>query len=426
MRRLSLRWVSILCLTSIIATFAVGCSSPEKQEITIGAVYPLTGALATVGVRSKNAVELAVDIINNEYDLDLPFAKTKGIPALKGAQLKVEFADSQGVPETAMAETERLITAKNVCAVMGCFQSSSTKTASQVAERLQTPFLNADAISPELATRGFKWYFQTTPDANTFVENWFRFLDETGNALGFDPKKMNLGLLYENTDAGVDTAKAQEKFAAQYGYTIAVKIAYPHQASDLSSEVMKLKSGKIDIVMQVSYTSDAILFTKTMKDMDYNPKAILAWDSGHTDPAYLNGVGADGHYLFVGDVWSLAISAKKPVVKAVNDLYKQRYGADMDASSARAFTGVFVLADAIQRAASANKEKIREALRSTEIKGEDLIMAWSGVKFDPSTGRNVLAENVVTQIQDGIYRIVWPANLADGEIVWPMPKWSER
>lgn len=417
---------AFLIILSLLSVSLGACASPKTTEVRIGAVYPLTGALATVGVRSKNAIELAVDIINNEYNLDLPFAKTKGIAALKGAKLQVVFADSQGVPETAMAETERLITSQNVTAVMGCFQSASAKTASQAAERLQTPFLNADSISPELAARGFKWYFQTTPDANTFVENWFKFLDDVGKAKGIDPKALKLGLLYENTDAGVDTSKAQEKFAKQYGYTIATKIAYPSQASDLSSEVMKLKSQNVDVVMQVSYTSDAILFTKAMKSMDYNPKAILPWDSGHTDPAYLAGVGADGNYLFVGDVWSLAVSNKKPVVKAVNDLYKQKYGADMDASSARAFTGIFVLADAVQRAASTDKEKVRQALKDTNMAGSQLIMAWSGIKFDQSNGRNLLAENVITQIQNGQYKIVWPSNLANAEIIWPMPKWSDR
>jgi branched-chain amino acid transport system substrate-binding protein len=417
---------AFLIILSLLSVSLGACASPKTTEVRIGAVYPLTGALATVGVRSKNAIELAVDIINNEYNLDLPFAKTKGIAALKGAKLQVVFADSQGVPETAMAETERLITSQNVTAVMGCFQSASAKTASQAAERLQTPFLNADSISPELAARGFTWYFQTTPDANTFVENWFKFLDDVGKAKGIDPKALKLGLLYENTDAGVDTSKAQEKFAKQYGYTIATKIAYPSQASDLSSEVMKLKSQNVDVVMQVSYTSDAILFTKAMKSMDYNPKAILPWDSGHTDPAYLAGVGADGNYLFVGDVWSLAVSNKKPVVKAVNDLYKQKYGADMDASSARAFTGIFVLADAVQRAASTDKEKVRQALKDTNMAGSQLIMAWSGIKFDQSNGRNLLAENVITQIQNGQYKIVWPSNLANAEIIWPMPKWSDR
>lgn len=427
-RRLRCLSVGICVFTLVMIVISVfsACFAKDVGEVKIGAIYPLTGATATVGVRSKNAVELALDIINNKCDLDLPFARTQGIPALNGAKLRVVFADSQGSPETGMAEAERLITSEKVCALMGCFQSSVTKTASQAAERFATPFLNADAISPELAQRGFKWYWQTTPDANTFVQNWFKFLNELGERNGLDMKSMRIGLLYENTDAGVDTARAQERYAAEYGYNIAAKIAYPHQASDLSSEVMKLKSEKIDIVMQVSYTPDAILFTKTMKEMNYNPKAVLAWDSGHTDPAYLEGVGEDGYYLFVGDVWSLAVSSRKPIVKEVNDMYFERYGANMDASSARAFTGVFVLADAIERAGSLDKSKISKALWETDISGDSIVMAWSGINFDPSDGRNTLAGNVITQIQGGEYEIVWPFELAERDFVWPMPAWEER
>ena len=98
----------------------------------------------------------------------------------------------------------------------------------------------------------------------------------------------------------------------------------------------------------------------------------------------------------------------------------------MNGSSARAFTGLMVLADAINRAQTLEPEYIRKAILETKLSGEQLIMPWDGVSFDPGTGQNVLGKGIIVQVQDGEYLTVWPWELAAGEVIWPMPAWSER
>ena len=81
-------------------------------------------------------MHLAVDIINGKYDLDLPLAKEEGLPNLGGAKLELVFADTKGEPKNGLAEVERLITQEKGVAIIGAYQSSVTKTASQATERL--------------------------------------------------------------------------------------------------------------------------------------------------------------------------------------------------------------------------------------------------------------------------------------------------
>jgi branched-chain amino acid transport system substrate-binding protein len=97
----------------------------------------------------------------------------------------------------------------------------------------------------------------------------------------------------------------------------------------------------------------------------------------------------------------------------------------MDGSSSRAFTAVIVLADAINRAGSTDPAKIQKALQETNIKGDQLIMPWDGVKFD-ATGQNTLGKGIIVQVQNGEYVTVWPFNLATKDVVWPFPKWDKR
>ncbi len=396
---------------------------PAAKEIVIGAVYPLSGSLASTGVDLRQGVELAVEIINGKYDLNLPLAKSEGLPNLGGAKIKVIFGDHEGDPEKGASEAERLITDEKVIALIGSYNSAVTATASQTAERYGVPFLNPESTSPTLTERGFKWFFRTTPDDKLFAENFFQFLDEV-KAKGLE--MADIVIVNENTLWGSDVAKFEQKFAEQYGYKVVEHIPYERQAADVTSEVQRIKAHGRPIVMQASYVSDAILYMRTYKQLDVNPLALLAMDAGFIASEFIKTVGEDAEYILSREVWSLDLATAKPIVKEVNDLYKQKYGNNMNGNSARSFTGMLVLADAINRAGSTDPAAIQKALMETDIPAEQLIMPWGGVKFDPETHQNTLGRGIIVQIQKGQYRVVWPFDLAAVDLVWPMPTWSER
>ncbi len=165
---------------------------------------------------------------------------------------------------------------------------------------------------------------------------------------------------------------------------------------------------------------------KGYKEKHINPTAILAMNSGFISPSFLEKLGKDGEYVLSREVWALDIGRKKPLVTAVNDLFNKKYGTNMTGNSARSFTGLIVLADAINRASTLEPENIRKALMETKISGEQLIMPWDGVRFDPDTGQNILGKGIIVQVQGGQYRTVWLWELSENPVIWPMPTWSER
>ncbi len=86
----------------------------------------------------------------------------------------------------------------------------------------------------------------------------------------------------------------------------------------------------------------------------------------------------------------------------------------------------FVGEDSINRAGSTDPEKIREAIKATNIPGDKLITPWRGIKFDEK-GQNILVDAIVIQYQDGGKRYtIYPFNLATKDIVYPIPRWSQR
>jgi branched-chain amino acid transport system substrate-binding protein len=400
-------------------------SAYAQEEIKIGAIYPLTGAAASSGAELKNALELAADIINNGAKgiPNLPFSAGGGLPNLKGAKIKLVFADHQGNPQTGATEAERLISQEKVVALVGSYNSNVTLTASQVAERYKIPFLNPESSSASLTARGFKWFFRTTPHDDLFVQNAFDFLKELQEKKGI--KIGPVATFNENGLWGTETTKLQAKLASERGYTLAKQILYPAKTTQLTSEVQTLKAAGPSLVLQSSYTPDAILSMKTYKELGFSPDMILANNAGFTDTEFIRTLGRDAEYIITREVWALDLAGRNPLIKEVNDLYNSRYKANFTGNSSRTFTGLMVMADAINRAKSTDPEAIRKALTETNISADRLIMPWKGVKFDAS-GQNILGRGILVQIIGGKYNTVWPFEMASREVTWPMPKWDQR
>ena len=409
---------------SLLAALCLAAPAAAQEEVRIGVIYPLTGAAASTGLELKNAAQLAADLINgSDKSLGLPLAGAGGLPRLKGAKIKLVFADHQGNPQVGATEAERLISQEKVVALSGCYFSSVTATASQQAERYGVPFLNGESSSPALTQRGFKWFFRTTPHDELFVQNAFEFLKDLEKRKGHKVKR--LAILAENTEFGTGAARLQEKYAKEYGYEIVEKVLYPPKSTQLTSEVQKLKAARPDAVLQSSYLGDAILSVKTYRDLGFLPTALVANDAGFNDSEFLKTVGKDGNGVISREVWALDLEKQKPVIGKANALLQARHGVNFNGNSARAFTAVFALADAINRAGSTKPEDIQKALRETNIPGDQLIMPWGGIQYD-ATGQNKLGAGIIVQVQDGKYVTVWPFGLASKDVTWPLPAWAER
>jgi branched-chain amino acid transport system substrate-binding protein len=411
--------IAVLMALLIIQSLSVSCSPKKENMVKIGAVYPLSGPLALAGENARNGISFAVDIVNNEYNLNLPLARSKGLESLNGARLEVIFSDSRGAPDTGRLAAQKLITGQQVAALIGCYQSAVTEEVSRLTETQGLPFLTATSTAPSLTRKGLQWLFRTTPDEEIFVRNFYQFLQDVSERKGTGMPR--LGIVYENSVWGTEVCQYVEQYADMYRYELVEKVPYPADTTDVTAEVQRLKDARLDVLLQASYTQDAILYMRTYKEMNFNLNAILADDAGFTEPEFIKAMGKDGNYVCVRRLWSADIAKAKPLVGAVNELFRQKYGTDMDDTCARAFIGMLVLADAINRAGSTLPENIREALLRTDLPADNLIMPWDGVRFDPETHQNTLAKGIICQIIDQQYYTVWPWNLATKDIIWPMP-----
>jgi branched-chain amino acid transport system substrate-binding protein len=398
----------------------VRAQAPQQapQEVAIGVIYPLSGASAQIGVDAQHAFGTAADIVNTKHELDLPLAKDAGLPGLGGAKIRLVFADHQADPQKGRAEAERLITQDKVAAIIGTYQSAVAVTVSQIAERYEIPFMSADNSSPSLHRRGLKFYFRPAAHDEMFSTAMFDFFD----ALKKKGQKIEtLALFHEDTIFGTDSSNAQLKLAQDRGYKVVSNIKYRANSPSLTAEVQQLKAANADVLMPSSYTTDGILLVKTMGDLGYKPKAMVAQDAGFSEKALYDAVGSQIEGVISRGSFSLDLAAKRPMVGAVNALYKAKSGKDLNDYTSRHVMALIVMADAISRAGSTDGEKIRAALAATDLPGEKTIMPWKRVKFDES-GQNNDADPVLLQWTGGKFVTVFPEQAAVAEAIWPMNK----
>ena len=399
---------------TLFVVSAIGIQA-HAADVKIGVIYPLTGNAASAGQSAKDAVELGAEIVNRGYPelKAMPLGATGGLPNLGGAKIVLVQADHQGNPQVGQQQTLRLITQDNVVAMLGSYHSSVSLVATAAAERQGIPFLVADSVALNITTRGFKWTFRSGPIAPDFAKAYTEFLTD----LKKSGKKIDtIAIVNENTDYGSSVAASILEAAKAASITVAAQIPYNANSSDVSAQVLQLKTAKPDAVIFISYTADTILYFKTMKSLDYLPSIIIGDDAGFSDPTFIPNVGD----LAQGAVNRSAFDIGKPGSNSyvINQMFKAKFNRDLDDTSARWMQGFFVLADAINRAGSTEPDKIQAALKATNLTADQLMIGYRGVKFD-ETGQNTLSATYLIQLQGKQYLSVWPEDRATAKFEYP-------
>lgn len=417
--------VSVLLLFSVFIGLSAAPQASAAEDVKIGVILPLTGPLATIGQTCRHGLDFAVKEVN----------EAGGVKAFGGAKIKLLYADSRGDPKIGLSEAERLIIGDKVSALLGAYQSSVTLTTTQVAERYKVPYMVLIAVSGAITERGFKYTFKMNEKADWTGRDIIWFLDEMGKQTS-KPMK-TLGLLYENTEWGQTSAKSWQKYSKEKGFQIVLDEAYPHGTTDMTPVVLKFKQANPDCVINASYIADMILLLKTMAENKYMPKVFISAGGGEVQPEFIKAVGDQAEYLYSAVPGSGDAHVKKTWYKAYAEAFEKENKVAPHVNSNAAYATISLLLDALERAGSNDREKIRDALAATKITQESaktnpyhahtLLFPYQGISFGPD-GQNHEVRLLITQFQKQALRVVYPPDFALPGVkpIWPVPGWDER
>lgn len=422
----------ILVVIALLVFVFIGCEKEvvvEEEEaikeIKIGAILPLTGSAAATGVKLQAAMEVAQELINGEYpDLDIPLAKTVGLPNFENAKIKIIFADHQGNPEMAKSEAERLVD-EGVVGLTGSYQSSATKPASQTSEQYGIPFVAGSSSSAALTERGLEYFVRVAPHDDMETEMFFEFLIYLNSRFGAGIK--TIAVAYIDNEFGVHAKEMVDKWVSDrygdWGFKIVGAVRYPVDVTNVDTEVQQIKDLNADAIFHASYIADITMFVNKYKEMNVVPKAVLNYCGGFQDTQFVVNLGKDANYFAGGAAFSAETLGDMPDLAFANELYKKKTNSEFDGPALEEFASILVLAEAINIAKSLDGDDIMAAIKATTFAAP--YFAGGVIKFD-AQGQNEVSASYMVQVQNERYEAVYPLAVQTAEPLAPFPKWEER
>jgi branched-chain amino acid transport system substrate-binding protein len=341
--------------------------------------------MAQIGVGCAAAAKLAVEMVN----------EAGGIKSLGGAKLNLIISDVQSDTTVTRTETDRLITGNKLSAIHGCYASALTMIASEVAERAKVPLITGS--SSDQLNKGRTYTFTPFARASQFARAQLQ-MAKLGN------EQAKIAVIFENTAFGTSTSNGLKELAPSEGVEIVMFEPYSAGFTDASPLINKVKSSGANALFSLSYLNDLILIVRTVKQVGLKI-AINGGSGGFVMPDFYKNVGKPAEGLQGVAHWNHDVSDD---AQKVNVEFKKRTGEFAFEYAGGLVAQTFMLADALERAASADPQKVRAALSTLDVSSGYAAMAPGGkVKFGPD-GKNVYGRPVGVQWQNGDLASVFP------------------
>lgn len=324
--------------------------APEEtalgDQILIGGLAPLTGNVAVYGITATNGAKLAFDEIN-----------AKG--GILGKQIKFDILDEKGDESEAVSAYKKL-SSQGMVALLGDITSKPTMAVAAEAADENMPMVTPTA---------------TAADVTTYGSNIFRvcFIDpfqgETmANYASETLKAEKAAVLYNTSDdysSGI--ANAFKDKAESLGIEVVAFEGHGATDVDFKTQLTNIKQADPDVLLIPNYYAQVALIAPQAKEVGLEATLLGAdgWDG------VTAAVAADNLSVLEDAYFCNHYSIKDEAEKVQNFItaYKNKYGEEPSAFAALSYDAAYIIANAIEKAGSADKDAINEALKNTEYDG---------------------------------------------------------
>ena len=348
-----------LATIGALALSLAPATSAAKREVNIGAVFPMTGPVATYGQESVNGIKLALKKIEKDGKVKI--------------NLKLE--DNKSEPQESANAVTKLIKSDSVDAIIGSVASSNTLAGAPIAQTNKVPLLTPASTNEKVTQAGdfvsrtcFTDAFQGVVMAKFAYENL---------------KKRKMAVIIDNSsDYSKGLSKVFKKKYLELGGKLVSEedFAYIQKDTDFRSLLRKVKRMKPDAIFLPGYYTEVGLILKQARQMGMNMPFLGGdgWDSPTLQK--LAGKAVSGNYISS----HFAPDDKDPKVQNFVKEYKAEYGQNPGAMAALGYDGILVMAEAIASAKSTKNVDIQRAILATKN--------FSGVTGNITIGKDRNAE----------------------------------
>jgi branched-chain amino acid transport system substrate-binding protein len=385
-----------------------GGSGGSSDTITLGGSMSLSGDNADLGKLYKDAYELTIRKINEAGGVEAGDGNTY--------ELEMILRDDETDASKSKSIYQELIDREGVDYLLGPYSSTVTLPASAVAAQKQKPMVEGGGASPEIFSQGNEWIFGLLPTANKYA------LSGIDMAAAQSPAPKTAAILAEDDTFSQSTAKGARQKMKDAGLEIVVDETFPSSASDLSTNLGKVRSNEADVLLLCAHQKHAIVMAKQLESQNVNVDMAMA-TVGSLNQSFKDETGKNGDYVYGPSSWAINADFEDPVYGSTSkfaEAINSEYGYDPDYHSAAGESVILTFVKAFEQVDELTPTKVRDAIR--------------GIQFNSAYGKIAFGDSGVIDKDMLVYQwqpdpgkqIVWPSNVQQSKPVYPMPKWSER
>ena len=391
--------IYVLLVFSLLGLSAQGTA----QTIKVGAVVPLTGRYAGLGAQVRAGYEIGVEQIN-----------AAGGVTVGGKKMRIELSllDDESDPTKTVARLETLAT-QGVVVYLGGAGSDLHAAAASLADKNKIPYLGIAFAFNGIHKQGLRYLFSPFPKSPDLTKETFVLLD---GAIPAAQRPRKVALFLERTDWGKEMGSLWESEAKQHSYQVVASGEYAPGSKDFSDLILKAKAAGAETVLSLPSPPDGMTITKQMKELDFSPKVNL-FIRAADPPVWSQNLGKDGDYVLLSPGWHFA--AKYPKVAELNEAHQKLFNRPADPIVGPSYACVQILADAIGRAGTLDRDKIRDAIAATNTS-----TVVGPVRFRPDGTGEVKV--FFQQWLKGKQELIWPKDFATAPFAFPAPPYSQR
>lgn len=392
-RRRLVRTAMALAVTVVATALAAGCGTgsngggSSSGDVVVGLEIPLSppGDPAS-GQLIQRGAKLGAKYVNEHGGV------------LDGRKIKLSIQDTKGTPDTGVAAYRTLVTGQHAVAVTGFFHSSVNVAVNEVAKEIGVPTISTQGSAADITGKHYEPAFRTHVVDPIRVAAWMQFIQEQGYK--------NIYLIAEDTDYGTGLVDQTKEQATKVSGLKVQSIVFDHTATDFTSQLLKIKAAKPDLVINIGVGQPADLILDQAATIKLYPDVpmLISYDAP-VRPDFWKLHPKDGAGVYFTGYYS----PKQPLSDAgkwLSQQYNAKYHEDPVYSSLNGFGDVLIIAEAIKKANSTDSEKLISALESGSF------TTWTA---SPATFPKA----------DGIYWHNWSPPVLILQYTKPNQKWQD-
>lgn len=373
----------------------------QAAAVKIGLIHPVTGAVAYGGQLCRMGGQAAIEDINGEG----------GLKSMGGAKMEALLGDAQGRPDIGASLVDQMAE-QGAVGFTGCYTSPIALAATQAAAKYNIPFCIDSGLADSITGRGLKNVFRLFPSGSATSDDAMAALDALNKKAG-SPAKTAI-VVHEDGEFGTSTAKQLATKLETIGIKAIETIPHATPTRDFTNIALRIKAAKPDLVIPSNYTNEYVLLARTLVQQRIELAGIYSVAGGGFNLRFAKDQPTVAENIIDFNHW---INPKSPRAAAFRKRFEDK-GTLLGFEILFGYHAVRFLADAIERAGSADKEKVIEALASSTY-SSDLLT------FGPTKmvgGQNQNAHATAQQVQGGDIHVVFPEAFADKTAIFPRPK----